>query len=198
MELLIKLSDMFICAYTGFLEFYWLSFFNFPQQEHTVAQDPAVDSVKGTVTPVPPAGSDFTEPMDTDSDTTKETDPEAPVAKVPDEKLSSPKRPTSDSSSSSPAHSASSCTDRKQSVEVKDDDIKEETHKADVKKGSACEVKMEVDSGKVEPKKEKTDVGQTAKPSRPSSTPPSDTGMRWWTLLQKKQPWTVRYFNKII
>uniref|UniRef100_A0A3Q0QVZ9 Activating transcription factor 7 interacting protein n=1 Tax=Amphilophus citrinellus TaxID=61819 RepID=A0A3Q0QVZ9_AMPCI len=71
--------------------------------------------------------------------------------------------PTSDSSSSSPSHSASSCTDRKQSVEIKDEDIKEEeTHKADVKKGSACEEKMEVDSVKVEPKKEKTEVGQTA------------------------------------
>ncbi|XP_030585237.1 activating transcription factor 7-interacting protein 1 isoform X2 [Archocentrus centrarchus] len=150
------------------------------EEEHTVAQDPAVDlavdSVKGSVTPVLPAGSDFTEPMETDSDTTKETDPQAPVAKVPDEKLSSPRGPTSDSSSSSPSHSASSCTDRKQSVEIKDEDIKEEeTHKADVKKGSACEEKMEVDSVKVEPKKEKTEVGQTAKPSRPSSTPPSDT-----------------------
>ncbi|XP_030585254.1 activating transcription factor 7-interacting protein 1 isoform X4 [Archocentrus centrarchus] len=153
------------------------------EEEHTVAQDPAVDlavdSVKGSVTPVLPAGSDFTEPMETDSDTTKETDPQAPVAKVPDEKLSSPRGPTSDSSSSSPSHSASSCTDRKQSVEIKDEDIKEEeTHKADVKKGSACEEKMEVDSVKVEPKKEKTEVGQTAKPSRPSSTPPSDTAVK--------------------
>lgn len=163
--------------------------------------DLAVDPLKGSVTPVPPAVSDFTEPMETDSDTTKEMDTEASTAKVPDEKPSSPKCTTSDSSSSSSSipNPASSCMDQKQSVEIKDDDIKEEeTDKADVKKGSTCEEKMEVDSVKVEPKKEKTNVGQTSKPSRPSSTPPSDTGMRWWMLLRKKQLYTTCHVNKIM
>lgn len=155
------------------------------KEDHTVEEDPAVDlavdPLKGSDTPVPPAVSDFTEPMETDSDTTKEMDTEASTAKVPDEKPSSPKCTTSDSSSSSCSipNPASSCADQKQSVEIKDDDIKEvETDKADVKKGSTCEEKMEVGSVKVEPKKEKTNVGQASKPSRPSSTPPSDTAVK--------------------
>ncbi|XP_026026500.1 activating transcription factor 7-interacting protein 1 isoform X4 [Astatotilapia calliptera] len=73
---------------------------------------------------------------------------------------------------------ASSCADQKQSVEIKDDIKEEETDKADVKKGLTCEEKMEVGSVKVEPKKEKTNVGQASKPSRPSSTPPSDTAVK--------------------
>lgn len=151
------------------------------KEDHTVEEDPAVDlavdPLKGSDTPVPPAVSDFTEPMETDSETTKEMDTEASTAKVPDEKPSSPKCTTSDSSSSSSSiPNPASCTDQKQSVEIKDEDIKEvETDKADVKKGSTCEEKMEVGSVKVEPKKEKTNVGQASKPSRPSSTPPSDT-----------------------
>lgn len=151
-----------------------------------------MDPLKGLDTPVPPAVSDFTEPMETDSDTTKEMDTEASTAKVPDEKPSSPKCTTSDSSSSSCSipNPASSCADQKQSVEIKDD-IKVETDKADVKKGLTCEEKMEVGSVKVEPKKEKTNVGQASKPSRPSSTPPSDTGMRWWMLQRKKQLYTT-------
>uniref|UniRef100_A0A3P8U8U7 Activating transcription factor 7 interacting protein n=1 Tax=Amphiprion percula TaxID=161767 RepID=A0A3P8U8U7_AMPPE len=62
--------------------------------------------------------------------------------------------------------------DRKQTVEIKKDDIKDET---DVKKQPINKTKMEVVSVKVEPKKEKNEVRPTTKPSRPSSTPPSDT-----------------------
>ncbi|XP_040891824.1 activating transcription factor 7-interacting protein 1 isoform X2 [Toxotes jaculatrix] len=71
---------------------------------------------------------------------------------------------------------SSSGADLKQEKEIKEGDIKDEKHdKEDVKKGSINEEKMEVDSVKVEIKKEKTDVGKTTKPSRPSSTPPSNT-----------------------
>ncbi|XP_070779992.1 activating transcription factor 7-interacting protein 1 isoform X2 [Enoplosus armatus] len=154
-------------------------------EEQTTKEDPAVDlakdSVKGSVpcSPGPPPVSDCTEPMDTDNDTTKAKDPEASPAKMKDKKPSSPKSNTSDSSlpcpSSCPA--SSSCIDVKQEKEIKEEDIKEEKNeKEDVKKGSIKEEKMEEDSVKVETKKEKkTEVKQTTKPSRPSSTPPSNT-----------------------
>ncbi|XP_008275521.1 activating transcription factor 7-interacting protein 1 isoform X2 [Stegastes partitus] len=156
------------------------------EEKPTKTDDPTVDSskdpVKGSVScsPVPPPVSECTEPMDTDSDTTKATDPEVSTAKIKDEKPSSTKLATSDiSSSSCPSSShpaSSSCTDRKQTLEIKEDNIKDkENDKADVKKGSIYEAKMEVDSVKVDPKKEKSEVRQTTKPSRPSSTPPTNT-----------------------
>ncbi len=165
-----------------------------PQEEKTTTDDPAVDlakdSVKGLVpcSPVPPPVSDCAEPMDTDSDTTKAKDPEASAAKIKDEKPSSSKTTTSDSSHPRPSSSrpaSSSCADLKQEKEIKDEDVKEEKNvKEDGKEGSKNEAKMEVDSVKVQTKKEKTEVRQTTKPSRPSSTPPSNTGMREWTLCR--------------
>ncbi|XP_040001973.1 activating transcription factor 7-interacting protein 1 isoform X1 [Xiphias gladius] len=155
------------------------------EEEQTTTEDPAVDSakepVKGLVpcSPVAPPVSDCTEPMDTDSDTTKAKDPEASTAKIKDEKPSSPKSITSDSSPSCPSSShpaSSSGADLKQEEDIKEEDIKEEKDdKEDLKKGTISEEKMEVDSVKVATKKEKTDVGKTTKPSRPSSTPPSNT-----------------------
>lgn len=141
----------------------------------------ATDSVKGSAprSSVPPLDSDCTEPMDTDNDTPKDKDPEASTAKIKDKKPSSPKSTTSDSckSSSRPA-SRSSCVDIKQEKGCKEGGIKEEEkRKDDVKKGSLKVAKTELDSVKVEPKTEKMDVSHTTKPSRPSSTPPSDTGM---------------------
>ncbi|KAM9857167.1 activating transcription factor 7-interacting protein 1 isoform 2-T3 [Aulostomus maculatus] len=60
--------------------------------------------------------------------------------------------------------------------EIVAEDIKEEEpDEADMKTDLTKEEKMEVDSVKMEPKKEKTEVGQITKPSRPSSTPPSNT-----------------------
>ncbi|XP_059194989.1 activating transcription factor 7-interacting protein 1 isoform X2 [Centropristis striata] len=71
---------------------------------------------------------------------------------------------------------ASSSKDLKEEKEVKKEDIKEEKDdKEGVKTESKNEEKMEVDSVKVETKKEKTEVGQPKKPSRPSSTPPSNS-----------------------
>lgn len=149
------------------------------------------DSVKGLVpcTSVPSPVSDFTEPMDTDNDTVKAKDPEASTAKTKDEKPPSPKSTTSDSSlphpSSSSSHPApSSCADVKQEKETKEEVKEEVDDKEDVKKGSISEAKMEVDSVKVQTKKEKTELRQTTKPSRPASTPPSNTGTREWTLCR--------------
>ncbi|XP_042340953.1 activating transcription factor 7-interacting protein 1 [Plectropomus leopardus] len=155
------------------------------EEDQTTTEDPSEDllkdSVKGSApcSPVPPPVSDCTEPMDTDSDTTKAKDPGASTAKIKDEKPSSPKSPTTTDSSfpcPSPSQPASSSKDTKQEKEIKEEDIKEkEDKKEGVKKASLNEEKMEVYSVKVEPKTEKTEVGQTKKPSRPSSTPPSNT-----------------------
>ncbi|XP_074521228.1 activating transcription factor 7-interacting protein 1 isoform X2 [Halichoeres trimaculatus] len=75
------------------------------------------------------------------------------------------------------ADKASSSVDSKQEKDIKNEDIKEEEEdkEEDKKKDSTSEVKMEVESVKAEPKKEKKDVSQTTKPSRPSSTPPSNS-----------------------
>ncbi|XP_018520612.1 activating transcription factor 7-interacting protein 1 isoform X2 [Lates calcarifer] len=154
------------------------------EKEQTTTEDTAAVSAKEPVkgldprSPVPPPVSDCTELMDTDSDTTKAKDPEASTAKIKDEKPSSPKSKTSDSSPSCPSssHPASSLgADLKQEKEIKEKDIKEEDDKEDVKKVPVREESMEVEPATVEPKEEKTDVGKTTKPSRPSSTPPSNT-----------------------
>ncbi|KAG7238428.1 hypothetical protein INR49_030935 [Caranx melampygus] len=141
--------------------------------------DPSKESVKGLVpcSPVPPPVSDCLEPMDTNSDTTKAKDPEASMVKVKDEKPSSPKSITSDSSPSCPSssHPAPSSVDIKQEEQSKERDIKKEkTNKENVKKGAITEEKMDLDL-KVEIKKQKPDDGKSMKPSRPSSTPPSTT-----------------------
>lgn len=149
----------------------------------------ATDSVKGLVpcSSVPPPVSECEEPMDTDNDTIKDRDPEASTAKIKDEKPSSFKSTASDTSQTCPPSSrpaSSSCGDLKQEKEYKEEDIKEEENKKeDVKKGSLNEAKMKLDSVKVETKTEKKEISQTTKPSRPSSTPPSDTGMREWTWM---------------
>ncbi|XP_041789366.1 activating transcription factor 7-interacting protein 1 isoform X2 [Chelmon rostratus] len=155
------------------------------EAEQTTTKDPGVDlvkdSVKGLVpcSSVPPPVSACTEPMDTDNDTIKAKDPEASTVKIKDEKPSCPKSTTSDSSLRSPSSSrpaSSSCVVLKQEKEIKEDGIKEEDNEKEaVKKGSLNEEKMEVESVKIEPKKEKSEVRQTTKPSRPSSTPPSNT-----------------------
>uniref|UniRef100_A0A8C9Z1M5 Activating transcription factor 7 interacting protein n=1 Tax=Sander lucioperca TaxID=283035 RepID=A0A8C9Z1M5_SANLU len=155
------------------------------QEDQTTTEDPAVDLLKDSVnglapcSPVPPPVSDCTEPMDTDSDTTKTEDLGASTAKIKDEKTSCPKSTSSDSALPCPSssHPTSSSKDLKQEKEIKEDINDEEDKKEGVKKGSTNEEKIE-GVVKVETKKEKTEVGQTKKPPRPSSTPPSNTGMR--------------------
>ncbi|KAM6939956.1 activating transcription factor 7-interacting protein 1 [Xenentodon cancila] len=145
------------------------------QDKQTPKEDTAVDSTNVSVkdldssSPVPPAVSEYTEPMETESDTTKTGDAEASTSPVKDEKPSSLKAP---SPSSSTCHSTSA-SDQKQ-TEIKKGDIKEDDN-ADVRKGANFVGKMEVNSVKVELKKEKTDIRQTAKSSRPSSVPPFNT-----------------------
>ncbi|XP_028261222.1 activating transcription factor 7-interacting protein 1 isoform X2 [Parambassis ranga] len=151
------------------------------EEEPTSTEDLSLDdfgkdSVKGSVScsPVTTEVSECTEPMDADSDAAKAVDPEASTVKINDEKPSSPKLTTSDSSPPS-SSSSPSCTDGKQAIEIKEDTIKEDDNKSDVKKGTVNEEKMQVDPVKVEPKKGKTEVRQSSKLSRPSSTPPSNT-----------------------
>ncbi|XP_034543030.1 activating transcription factor 7-interacting protein 1 isoform X5 [Notolabrus celidotus] len=152
------------------------------EKEKTTTDNPAVDSAKGSVKgldtsssePTPVSGC--TEPMDTDNDTTKTNDSE--TSKIKEEKPSSPKPTTSDPSPPCPSSSppASFSVNPKQEKDFKCEDPKEEEdEKEDKKKGSTKEEKMEVGSVKVEFKKEKMGVSQTTKPSRPSSTPPSNT-----------------------
>lgn len=145
-----------------------------------------------------------TEPMETDGDTTEAKAPEAPTSTIKEEKTSSSK-PGSTSSlvpastlvpapssalapASPPSASVSSSTaasvphqekeTKEAAKEVKVEKVKEEkvkdeaaTCKEKVKnKGPTKEVKMEVDHVK-----SKAEVGESSKPSRPKSTPPSDT-----------------------
>lgn len=143
----------------------------------------AKESVKGLVprSRVPTAVTECSELKDTDSDTTKAKETEASTNKIKYEKPSSPKIIKSDSSPSCPSSSypaSSSCSVLTQQKEIKDEDLKEKKGDKDVMKGSVSEENMDVDFVKVEGKKDKTDVRQTTKPPRPSSTPPSNTGRR--------------------
>uniref|UniRef100_UPI0037E7B4CF activating transcription factor 7-interacting protein 1 isoform X2 n=1 Tax=Semicossyphus pulcher TaxID=241346 RepID=UPI0037E7B4CF len=150
------------------------------KEEQTTTDNPAVDLAKDSVKGLDssssvPDPSDGTEPMDTDSDSTNTKDSETSTAKIKDEKPSSPKSTTSNSSSPCPPSSrsaSSSCAKPKQEKDIKSENIKEEDiKKEEKKKGSVNGEKMDVDAVKVE----KTEVKQTTKPSRPSSTPPSNT-----------------------
>ncbi|KAM4604130.1 activating transcription factor 7-interacting protein 1 isoform 2-T3 [Polymixia lowei] len=138
---------------------------------------------------------DCTEPMETDCDTKEAKAPEASTAKRKVEKPSSPKASASSSHSSSTCSSSSRPPPSASMAPVEDQEIKEEEEeeeeeedeqgkkkvegikeerkddKEEVKKGLTMIEKMDVDLVKVE----KTEVGQSSKPSRPSSTPPSDT-----------------------
>ncbi|KAM3864753.1 activating transcription factor 7-interacting protein 1-like [Diretmus argenteus] len=126
-----------------------------------------------------------TEAKATEAKATEAKATEASTAKRKREKPSSPKATTSTSSPqstsppcSSSSHPApSSSTVPKQGQEIKHKDLKEEVKddKEGMKKVSTKVEQMEVDSVKVEVKKEKAVAGQSAKPSRSSSTPPSET-----------------------
>lgn len=139
------------------------------QEDQKATEDAGVElsknSVKGS-TPclsVAAPASGCTEPMDTDSDTKKTKNPAASSAKIKEEKPFCPKSTTADASR--PAASSKDIKQQKETGEVKKEEEGE-------KKGSTREEKMELDSTK----KEKTEVRQTKKPSRPSSTPPANTG----------------------
>lgn len=118
----------------------------------------------------PPLESEFTRPVEGESDSSTKTDPGPHISKVKDGKPYSPKASTS----LSKPHSEG---EKKKSVDVKEESIKDEKNKkTSIKKGLKCGEKMEVDLVKEEIKKEKSEDGQMTKSSRPSSTPPSNTG----------------------
>ncbi|XP_034045003.1 activating transcription factor 7-interacting protein 1 isoform X2 [Thalassophryne amazonica] len=141
------------------------------------AEDAVKDSVKNVIpSPVADPVSDYTEPMESDSDTTKAKDPEDLTVTIDDQKPSSPKDITSDSSLSSPnsTHGAPSPAVVMKEEEIKDEDTQDvKDDEDDVEKGSVNVEKMDVDV-KVDTKKEEI---QAVKPtlSRPSSTPPANT-----------------------
>ncbi|XP_040001976.1 activating transcription factor 7-interacting protein 1 isoform X3 [Xiphias gladius] len=115
-------------------------------------------------------------PASTESKENQEKDTEViPELEKKEEEQTTTEDPAVDSAKE-PVKASSSGADLKQEEDIKEEDIKEEKDdKEDLKKGTISEEKMEVDSVKVATKKEKTDVGKTTKPSRPSSTPPSNT-----------------------
>lgn len=140
------------------------------------------DSDKGLVPRLSTSTTDCVEPMDTDNDALREKDPEAATTKVNDRKSS--KATASSFSQTFPSRTPSSCADVKQEKEIKEEDNdKKDSKKQDFKKTSIKESKIELQSVKVETKSQKLDVSQTKKPSRPSSTPPSDAGMIEWTCM---------------
>lgn len=130
-------------------------------------------SDKGLVPQLSTAATDCTEPMDTDNDALKEQDTEAATTKIKERKPS--KATTSNFSQTFPSRTLS-CVE--QEKEIKKEDIeKQDSKKQDFKKTLMSPSKMELESVKVEAKGQKMDVFQSTKPSRPSSTPPSDAGM---------------------
>ncbi|XP_062243653.1 activating transcription factor 7-interacting protein 1 isoform X2 [Platichthys flesus] len=98
-----------------------------------------------------------------------------PEVKKKEEKQTIAENPAVDPKKDS-TKASSSGADLSQIKDIKKDNIKEEKDKKEVvEKGSVGEEKMEVDSVKVEPKVKKPSIGKITKPSRPSSTPPSNT-----------------------
>lgn len=131
------------------------------------------DSDKGLVPQLSTPTTGCTEPMDTDNDALKDQDAEAATTKIKERNSSI--ATTSNFSQTFPSRTPS-CVE--QEKEIKKEDIdKQDSKKRDFKKTSVSKSKMELESVKVGAKSQKMDVCQTTKPSRPSSTPPSDAGM---------------------
>lgn len=131
------------------------------------------DSDKGLVPQMSTPSTDCTEPMDTDNDSLKEQDAEAATTKIKERKSS--KATTSNFSQTFPSP-IPSFVEQEKDIKKEDTD-KQDSKKQDFKKTLISESKMELESVKVEAKSQKMDACQTTKPSRPSSTPPSDAGM---------------------
>ncbi|XP_057699295.1 activating transcription factor 7-interacting protein 1 isoform X2 [Corythoichthys intestinalis] len=125
-----------------------------PEEDQTAAKDKGNNSDKESATESAPLRplSDGTVPMETDTTKAKDVTPT--------------KSSTSNSSSPSP----SSSVDMKQGKALAEGLSKEETKKSLLKQD-----KVHVTIVQVEAKKEKMDTEQPSKPSRPSSTPPSNT-----------------------
>lgn len=137
------------------------------------------DSNKGLVQRLSAPMTDCSEPMDTDAD--------APAGREPATKTRERKSTKAASSNCSfPSRVPSSCADTKQGKDTKEGDAgREDNKKQDFKKTSTNESKAELKSAKGGAKSQKTEVCPTAKPCRPSSTPPSEAGKtdRLWPVL---------------
>lgn len=111
----------------------------------------------------------------------KSTENNPDSSKVMQEKPSSPKSTSSDSAQTRhpPPHSASSSsTELNQEKDLNETDIKEEEGESeDARKGTTNDVNMDVDPTKLKTKTVKMETLQAEMSTRPSSTPPSVTGM---------------------
>lgn len=117
--------------------------------------------------PEPSAMSECIEPMDADNDSTHTIDSEDSTSTVKQEK---------------PPKSRDATASAEEKRPIEEEDLKEEDdQRASAEKESNLKEKMKVDSVKVEPKKEKREAGETKGPTRPSSTPPCNTGIIQWT-----------------
>ncbi|XP_074486412.1 activating transcription factor 7-interacting protein 1 isoform X4 [Sebastes fasciatus] len=136
------------------------------EKEEKEKKEKTGSSLSSSKESVTPASTEAKENHEKDTEVTPETEKK-------EEDKTTTEDPAVDLSKGS--LKASSSKDVKQEKEIKEEVVKEEESKKEgVKKGSINEEKMEVESIK----KEKTEVGQTKKPSRPSSTPPSNTGVQ--------------------
>ncbi|XP_008414398.1 activating transcription factor 7-interacting protein 1 [Poecilia reticulata] len=138
-------------------------------EEKTAAPEKVVEELEKDSdkrSPEPSALSECIEPMDEENDSTN-VDSEESSSTAKHEKPPSPGEAPSDSLTQPPA----SGEDKRPTAESKEKD----SDKASVEKDSNAEEKMEVNSVKVEFKKEKGDAGQEEGPTRPSSTPPCNT-----------------------
>lgn len=154
-----------------------------------MSEESTSNSTKDPVSsPIP--DTDSSEPMEVDNKMDKENNPNS--TKVKEEKPSSPKSTGSDSLQSCrpPAHSASSSpTDLKQEKDHKKTDSKEEKREnEEARKGSTNDMNMDVDLTKLKTKTETMRTSQAGMSSRPSSTPPSDTGL--WKIKLKVESLT--------
>lgn len=140
------------------------------QKKLAAPEEPVEDVEKDSDkrSPEPSALSECIEPMDEENDSTH-IDSEESSSIVKHEKPPSPSEAPSDSSTHSPA----SGEDKRPTAESK----KEDGDKTSVEKDSNEEEKMEANSAKVEIKKEEGDAGEEKGPTRPSSTPPCNTGI---------------------
>lgn len=147
-----------------------------------------MESTKDLVSsPIP--DTDSSEPMEVDIKTEEENNSDSPKAK--EEKPPCTNSTASDSLQSShpPSGSTSSAsTDIKEEKDLKKTHIKGEKRDDEgATKGSTNDVNMDVDLTKLKTKTEKMKTSQAGMSSRPSSTPPSDTGM-WKTECKVDTP----------
>lgn len=140
-----------------------------------MAEESTLDSTKDSISsPIPDTKP--SEPMEVDNKTeTEKNNPDS--LKVKEEKPSSPESTSSDSlqTCDPPSYSASSS-----SMEFKQekDLIKEDKRgNEDTRKGSTNDLNIDVDLTKLKTKTEKMETIQDEMSTRPSSTPPTVTGM---------------------